>query len=76
MPGVVPDGSDTRAPLNSFLVWPFVYLSVLYTQNPAFLDSSGRVTYPVGLATALAAGAAGLVGTSFPLAAGPPERCS
>jgi len=48
-------------PQLAFLLWPALSFTLLYTQDPAFLDSSGGVAYPVGLGVALVAG---LVGTA------------
>jgi endonuclease/exonuclease/phosphatase family metal-dependent hydrolase len=51
--GAVPDGEAAGDALDSFLLWPFLYLALLYTQSPAFLASSGGVGAAVALATAL-----------------------
>jgi endonuclease/exonuclease/phosphatase family metal-dependent hydrolase len=55
--GAVPTDDEVGAGLDSFLLWPFLYLGLLYTQSPAFLASSGGVGNPVALATALVAAA-------------------
>ncbi len=59
--GVVPDEDDGGGALPSFLLWPYLYLALLYTQSPAFLDSSAGVSYAVGLAVALGTAALALV---------------
>ncbi len=55
--GVVPDGEGTGAALAEFLVWPYLYVVLLYAQNPAFFDSSAHVRYWIGLGLAVAAAA-------------------
>ena len=51
--GAVPDADDRGAGLSIFLLWPYLYLAIVYTENPGFLDSAGGVRYAAGLALAL-----------------------
>jgi endonuclease/exonuclease/phosphatase family metal-dependent hydrolase len=51
--GAVPIGEPPGDGLAAFLLWPYLYLVVFYAQSPAFLDSSGGVQLPVGIAVAL-----------------------
>ena len=62
--GAVPDGERAGAGLAAFVLWPYLYFLVFYAESPAFLDSSGGVRLPVGIAVALlnAAGAVVVLG--------------
>jgi endonuclease/exonuclease/phosphatase family metal-dependent hydrolase len=71
--GAVPDADDTHAGLSTFLLWPYVYFAIVYTQNPAFLDSSGGSSLAVGLAVALLAAATGVVALVVAARWGPPR---
>ena len=55
--GGVPDRERSGVALDGFLLWPFLYLALLYTQSPAFLASSGGIGTAAALATALVAAA-------------------
>jgi len=52
--GAVPTGEQRGDGLAAFVLWPYLYVMVFYVQSPAFVDSSGGVRLPVGIAVALA----------------------
>lgn len=55
--GIVPDRDDRHAGPSAFLLGPYLYLALFYTQSAAYVDSSGGVPVAVGLGVALAAAA-------------------
>jgi endonuclease/exonuclease/phosphatase family metal-dependent hydrolase len=50
---IAPADEDHGGPLVAFLLWPYLYLLVVTTQSPAFLDAAAGV--PLAAGTALAA---------------------